>query len=383
MINSQLIHANTAAVGQLHPEAAAAMKDALQRLPESNFYDGIYKSTADIPERFRDAVGRLIAGHRGSNISHQVAITTSTSDAIAKFIDIFSEHLTPGSAVAICQHSFASIHLALRRLQLNDVRVIQVGNASGTLSPTDLVSVPNLKACVVEWVNHKTGAKNCLQSILEYCTTMGVEVLVDAVQGLGAAPVDFDFRLVGGLACGAHKWLRGSEGTGFLFVNDRILNHSTPRQLGYRSIRDPRLFDNPQDWVLSQDARVLEVGTLNTLGLLGAVAAIESLLEHGAARTCLAIQRNTGSLLAELQSFSQVQLVTPLSPERHAGIVSFKHKECPAAKVVENLKKAHVVAGSRGNLVRLSPAADADIGDLCQRVNWALAMIQRNVPLHA
>ena len=65
-------------------------------------------------------------------------------------------------------------------------------------------------ACTVE------GAREAVQSVR--CTLL----FVDAIQALGVIPFDVEELNIDALACGAHKWLMGIEGTGFVYLSPQL-----------------------------------------------------------------------------------------------------------------------------------------------------------------
>ncbi len=55
-----------------------------------------------------------------------------------------------------------------------------------------------------------------------FAVTRGVFLIVDAVQQIGAIPLDVTKTPVDAIACGGHKWLMAPFGCGFLYLEPRI-----------------------------------------------------------------------------------------------------------------------------------------------------------------
>ena len=227
------IHANTAAVGQLHPAAAAAMEGLVRDLSRPDFYTRAYRPLFDRVEATRDEVAGLLGVP-----SSTVALTPSTSDGLAMFLAALS--LQPGDTVAVARGSFISVPASLLRKQAKGVIIELIGEETGLVRPEDLARTPaRTKAFVVDWVNYWSGVRNDVQALAGRCREANIPLLVDGVQGVGAAPIDFDPGDVAALACGGHKWLRGPEGTGFLYVAPWAMPLLAPSHHGYRSLADP------------------------------------------------------------------------------------------------------------------------------------------------
>ena len=368
------IHANTAAVGQLYPRAARAMRLACRALCREGFYLEAYRPLFTAPERFRSLAAQLLGDSDRGSLLSRLALTASTSEGLAAVIDGYAHRLSPGDSVAINRDGFVSVPLALHRLSQSGVEIVEVGQPNGFVAESDLATVRRLKLCIIDWVCHRSGVRNPIQSLAEYCATIAVPLVVDAAQGFGAAPLDFDLSLVAAMPCSGHKWLRGPEGTGFVYIAPEFLNQLISGRHGYRSLRDPSRFDDPGPLELSEEARALEIGTLSTVGFVGGAEAIAQLLDHGATRQALELEQLNDKLQGLLRRTSGVEVVTPLDPARRAGIISFRYRDRPANDVIKALSNVGVVAGSRGGLVRLSPAADIDSDSLCLR----LASVLRN-----
>lgn len=68
-------------------------------------------------------------------------------------------------------------------------------------------------------------------------------LIVCGSQSLGAFEVDVKAMQIDGLACSGHKWLGAGYGAGFVYVSKELLKRP-PRDLGWRSVKDPFSFNN-------------------------------------------------------------------------------------------------------------------------------------------
>lgn len=365
MNDNALTHANTAAVGRLHPKASDRMRVLTSSLTNADFYARTYPQVAQQLEQCRSAVATLIGVSPDS-----LALMPSTSDAVASFLGAFP--LRPGDTVAIGRGSFISIPTALIRAQQNGVGVVHIGSEQGLVTPHDLAATPTgTRLVIVDWVNYWSGTRNDMQPLVDHCRKANLPLLIDGVQGLGAAPLDFDISAAAGFACSGHKWLRGPEGTGFLYVADWMLPRLAPRHHGYRSLAVPDQLDVDR-MVLSSDTRVFEVGTLNTIGFAGLSAALGQLQLEGPQATAKRVRQTATEVLCFLDAQDEVEVITPKAPSRRAGIISFRHRNVKSEVLARMLLDAGLVAGVRRQCVRISADADTSPESVIELLRGAL-----------
>jgi cysteine desulfurase/selenocysteine lyase len=143
-----------------------------------------------------------------------------------------------------------------------------------------------VRVVAVSAVQYKTGLRMPLAGMAALCHEYGAEIFVDAIQALGATPVDVSWG-IDYLSSGGHKHLMGTEGAGFLYVADRCAAALKPRLAGWLSHEDPAGFlmgDEPQlDYAnpLKRGAQALEIGTSNVIGLAALGASVELLSQLG------------------------------------------------------------------------------------------------------
>ena len=146
----------------------------------------------------------------------------------------------------------------------------------------------------------------------------GVPVMLDLAQSVGTMPVDLqeldcDFAVGSG-----HKWLLGPMGTGYIFVAE----HQIP---GFR----PNFIPDRSPWTLAGDptppptARSrTEIGTYNHALVVGLGRAVEILESIGLDVIQARIADLTSRLRRGVEQIDRARLITPLEPEKSAGITS-------------------------------------------------------------
>ncbi|HWP02283.1 MAG TPA: aminotransferase class V-fold PLP-dependent enzyme [Gemmatimonadaceae bacterium] len=214
---------------------------------------------------------------------------------------------------------------------------------------------PGVRVLSVSWVSFETGYRLDLERLGAACRERGIWFVVDAIQGLGAAPLDVRRCNVDFLACGGQKWLLAPWGTGFVYVRRELIDHLTPVPVGWMAVRAALDFAKLCDYDLSYhpDARRFEVITLPFQEFAGLNAALEMFAEVGWDRVHDLIAERSGQVLDFVQRRRDLQLITPVDPDRRAGIVSFRPRDPEATS--RRLAEAGVVHSVREGAIRIAP----------------------------
>lgn len=217
-----------------------------------------------------------------------------------------------------------------------------------------------LRLVTVSAVQYKTGLRMPLPEMAALCRRYETELFVDAIQALGATPIDVSCG-IDYLSSGSHKHLLGAEGAGFLYVADRCASGCHPRLAGWLSHQDPIEFlihDEPRlryDNPLKTTAQVFEIGTTNVMGIAALGASVESLRELGVG----AIHAHANVYLDALEhglvergfhshrsrtAAARSTLLSVTTPDR-----------VPPTRLSRELGKRGVVCNTPDGLVRFSP----------------------------
>lgn len=155
-------------------------------------------------------------------------------------------------------------------------------SADEGLAELERILERGVRVVAVSAVQYKTGLRMPLANMAALCHEYDAEIFVDAIQALGATPVDVSWG-IDYLSSGSHKHLMGPEGAGFLYVAERCAGSLKPRLAGWLGHEDPVAFligdapalryDNP----LKRGAGALETGTSNVIGLAALGASLELL----------------------------------------------------------------------------------------------------------
>ena len=218
----------------------------------------------------------------------------------------------------------------------------------------------DLTACVdnrtrvvsVSSVECNSGFRTDLNRIGVFCKENGILFCVDAIQSLGALPMDVKRDHIDFLSADGHKWLLSVEGLGGFYISPDALKAIRPAVVGWNSMVNPLDFMN-YDFTLRPGARRFEEGSCNTMSIQALGAALSLFHEVGVDQIEARIMHLGDKILGELRH-RNFKILNSMIPEERSGIISF-------AGVI-NLKKLsgfmaenQVSLTIRDGLVRLSP----------------------------
>src|SRR5260370_26745993 len=75
----------------------------------------------------------------------------------------------------------------------------------------------------ISWVGYASGWRNDLDRVAEIAHRVGALFFLDAIQGLGAFPLEVGNVAIDFLSADGHKWMLGPEGAGIFFIRRQHL----------------------------------------------------------------------------------------------------------------------------------------------------------------
>jgi cysteine desulfurase / selenocysteine lyase len=355
-VRKRLIYLNHAAVSPLCRRAAESMQWlAADAMDNGSLHYGQWLETY---EGLRAAAAHLIGAVRG-----EIALVKNTSEGIATVA--LGMGLRSGEKMVAFREEFPANYYPWKRLEETGVQVEWLSY----LDPLDRVdhACRGARLLAISFVQYLSGHRVDLEAIGEICHRNRCAFLVDAIQGLGAFPVDVRKAHIGALAADGHKWLLGPEGCGILFVSQEFQDSVQPVEFGWTNVARYADYAS-RDMTLRPDAGRYECGTLNTIGCYGLRASMEFLLEVGIDAIAPAIQ-GLGDLVAEGVQAKGYEVLGSRSAANGAGIVSFRRDGLEAGDVVRRLNAAGVTVAPRQGWVRVSPHfynSPDDIGSMLE-----------------
>jgi len=276
----------------------------------------------------RPAAARLINAHED-----EIALVESTTHGLSLAANAIP--LERGDRVLISDLEFLEVAVPWLQKKKDGIEIDVVPNHEGEVRAEDFAAriKPRTRVIAISSVQWTNGYRLDLGAVSRLCRERGIWLLVDAIQQIGAIPVNVQETPVDILACGGHKWLNAPFGCGFLYVSRDAIPKLNPPLAGYLDIQDPaggwgNYFQTPsttpvRDYDFVSTARRFETGgTGNYPGAAGLAASLEMIHAIGQERICEHILTLTEQLIAGLESLP-VELVTPRAIVNRSGIVTF------------------------------------------------------------
>lgn len=340
---------NNASIGpipertRLALEAFNARRTAPHLLPDRELLSGL----ADA----RQAAARLIGAEAG-----EIALTTNTSYGVN--VAARALPLQRGDIVVVSDREFpANVYpwLALgdKGVTTELVDVTECGFPDEDYL-IERVADPRVRVLAVSFVQFANGYRADLARLSAACRAHDTFLVVDAIQGLGAAALDVRDTPIDILATGGQKWLLSPWGTGFCYVRNGLIDGMNPVVVGWLAYEGTDDFTNLCEYSdsLRADARRFEVGTIPYQDHVGLTTSLGLLAEIGVETIAAHVRSLHEPLIAWARS-REVRIVSPTDEAHRSAILCIAPPD--AREAHRRLKAAGVVCALREGAIRLSP----------------------------
>ncbi|RDI69749.1 aminotransferase class V-fold PLP-dependent enzyme [Halopelagius longus] len=329
---------NAGASGPSPKPVVEAAESMLRRHEfDSHAEEGPYPLASETYEEVRGVVADFL----GAGDS-EIALTQSTADGITSIASAIEWE--PGDTVVRTdlEHPAGVLPWAALEREGVDARVVE--SEGGRIDREAYAeAVRDAKLVCLSALTWNYGTHLPVSELVDIAHESGAFVLVDAVQVPGHARFDVTDWGADAVAAAGHKWLLGTWGAGFLYVEESVANELHPGAVGYRSVETP----TAESYEFKRGAPRFEVGTTNLAPYAALREAIRTMEDVGLD----AVERRIDELAARLaEGVPDDRLVSPASPE--SGLVSFTVED--PERTVEALKE-------RGFVLRSIPAPEGAV----------------------
>jgi selenocysteine lyase/cysteine desulfurase len=341
-ITENFIYLNHAAVAPLPRPAADAMRSLIADVERSGAES--WSRWAEAYEGLRHGAARITGAHRD-----EIAIVKNTSEGVSFVAQ--GLNWRAGDRIVCFHEEFPANRFPWLRLERRGVRIEWLS----IYDPLEKIEAAarGARLLAVSFVNYLSGHRMDLASLGEICRRHGVFFFVDAIQGLGAFPLDVETMRIDALSADGHKWLLGPEGCGILYVRRERLDEIEPAEFGWTNAAQYADYAS-RDMTLRPDAARYECGTLNTPGVFGLRASIGYLNALGLERVSGAISALAGRLIEGARELGY-EIAGVDAPACRSGIVSLRRHGEDARMLVARLRDHGVIAAPRQGWARLAP----------------------------
>jgi cysteine desulfurase/selenocysteine lyase len=313
-------------------------------------------------ESLRASAARLV----GAEIN-EIALVRSTTEGINLVAEGF--HWQPGDNVVTLADEFPSnLYPWMNQARLGvETRRVETDNGRVDLNRLAEACDERTRIVSISWIGYASGWRNDIAAMAEIAHRRGALFFLDAIQGLGAFPLDVRRTPIDFFAADGHKWLLGPEGAGLFYLRREHLERIHPIGVGWNSVAQASDFSHIELKFKDSAAR-FEGGSSNMVGFAGLGASLELLtsLEIAAigerilAMTDLACRRliEAGATIASHRE----------DRHRSSGIVLFDWPGRDPQSVRRQLLDRKVLLSSRAGKLRISPHAYCNESDIARLV---------------
>jgi selenocysteine lyase/cysteine desulfurase len=262
-----------------------------------------------------------------------------------------------GDHIVLNDIEFPSNIYPFLNLERLGVEVELVKNRDGKVMVEDYVEAirPETVLVSISHVQFLNGYRCELEALGRVCRERGVIFSVDAIQSAGVLEIDVERQMIDFLSCGAHKWLMGPQGNGFIYLSQDVQDRIWPAHVGWLSVKDAwNFFDYRLD--LLDSAERFELATENWMGIWGFCESLRLLLEVGIGEVGKKVLTLTDRLVEGLEARG-CGVVSPRKAEEKSGIVLFSAGDSPEANeaIFRSLMDNNVHIAYREGYLRCSP----------------------------
>jgi selenocysteine lyase/cysteine desulfurase len=216
------------------------------------------------------------------------------------------------------------------------------------------------RVVTVSWVGYATGYRHDLARIAQIAHDRGALCAVDAIQGLGAFPMNVAQTPIDALAAGGQKWLLGPEGAGIAYIRREHLDRLRPFGLGSHSVVHESDYTRIE-LNLKPSAARYEGGAQNMCGMIALGASVELLIDLGIDEIAAAVLEITDHACRRLAEIG-AKIVSDRGPgdrggSQRSGIVAFEFPGRDSLAMKKHCLSRQVVLSCRSGRLRISPHA--------------------------
>jgi cysteine desulfurase / selenocysteine lyase len=346
--STQQVYLNAAGVG-LPPRSAL---EAVQRAttlvgqgPAEMGYKAYYRAIGDSSAKAKEEAARLL------NVTPtEIAFIDDTTMGLN--IALAAIPFTPGDNIVLCDLEYPQVAISATYPQQHlgvEVRVAR--HRDGIVTVDEYAKLIDkhtrlLLVSSVQWIN---GLRMDLAAFSQLTKDHDCFLVVDAIQQLGAIPLNLSGLQIDFLAAGAQKWLNAPFGLGLLYVRQGVQEKVQPGLAhGLFALAEP-----PGGWVrylgdpvltpflslpLAPDARRFEIHgmpkTIGAAGLAASLTYVNGLDSHAVTDHIIAL----GDFLIEELKRRGIKVWTPAAHHLRSGIVTCE--PFPDAEQVHRLTQA-------------------------------------------
>jgi selenocysteine lyase/cysteine desulfurase len=298
--------------------------------------------------------------------TENIALVPSVSYALA--IAAKNIHIEAGKSILLLDKEFPSNYYVWQELaKEKNVRIRTVGREPGQNWTEAILSAMDDNTGLVtlgqcHWMD---GSLIRLEEISQKTHALGIPLILDLSQSLGARPIDIDSIAPDFAVAVGYKWLLGPYGLGYMYVSPDWHEKGTPLEYSWLTRKDSEDFTRLVDYTefFRPGARKFDMGEFPQFNLVPMAHAalsqildwgIDSIHDHiaGLTRTIPELARNIPYVSCEAIDYAGHMM----------GVAVNDDSVLPAIK--KALGEQQIFVSFRSNMIRIAPHVYNDQQDI-------------------
>lgn len=264
----------------------------------------------------------------------------------------------PGDHAVVWARDYPGLVRPVLDLQRRGVNVTLVPDRADLSRPLEDVLnaiTDRTRLVAASWVDFRTGWKTDAKALAQACRERGVLSHIDAVQAVGAMPIDVHDVGCDFATFAIRKYLCGLDTLGALYVRRDSLQHLRPHTLGLFSVENPFDFEQVEQ-PLAPGSKRFALGTPSMVQVYSLKAALELQAKHGEEKVFARVNEIAGETykLAREAGFKAFADDWP-SDNRSQIVVLKREAKLAAEDLQDRLNTSKVAASARQGILRIAP----------------------------
>jgi len=308
----------------------------------------------ELPAQTRGALAALIGAKPA-----EIALTTGATDGVNAVVR--GLNWRAGDEIVLPANEFPANYYPWKSLERRGVRVRLVAPSDGRfVTADDLLGAVGEKTHLVAASLVGYSDSNLLDAarLGAACHARGVQVFLDASQGVGALDLRVSHLQCDYLTCAGYKWLLSPYGTGFFYIREDLIEQLDVGGVNWLSVEGAVNFNQlPREgWRLEPGARRWDAAEVSSFFNLSAMkTSVEFLLRVGVAE----IERHARGLSQQIVDRlprDRCVLRSPAEPARRGTyVVVAARTPQKTAELWQTLRQQNIFVSLRQDALRIAP----------------------------
>lgn len=331
-------------------ETRRRLFDFINKFTDTNYNLSIFNN--EIPVRLKEKISRLI-----NSRPEDIILTSSTTHGLNIFANGISTDVCRNVAYADSEFP-AVVYSWMNQEKIRGIKNHLIPSKNGKLNLSDVekvISENKIDVLTVSSVEF-LGYRNNLNKLRELSNKYNTLLVVDAIQSIGAVPMDVKKYDIDFLAAGSQKWMMSPAGIGFAYIKNSIKKYVNPTYVSTMSIDFDFTKFLDYRFNLKDSGIAYENSTPNTLGMIGLESSLDLFLCLGVENIYAHIIKLLDKFIDGISGYKNFYIESDMSEQHRSNILIFSHNDKSRnATIQKELEEENVFIALREGYLRVSP----------------------------